>query len=344
MKRKFYKVVKENLLSKKDLFIFTILESVNDLDIGKKILKVDNEFIFEDERDREKYKEIIENLDLKETNKVFDINNSYKIMLEQIASKPKLVICGGGHISLELYKVAKMLDFNVIVIDDREEFANTERFPSADKVICKKFNEALEEINYDNNSYFVVVTRGHRADQICIESILNKEYKYLGMIGSKAKVANSVRQLVEKGYSSKEIEKIHAPIGLNIGAQTPAEIAISIAAQIIEIKNKSNLSNVDEKILNTINESNKKMVLVSILDKVGSSPRGVGAKMLVTDDKKLIGSIGGGSVENAAYEKALELIKQEKSYIESYDLSNSVAAKLGMTCGGTIKVLLEYIK
>ena len=81
MKRKFYKVVKENLLSKKDLFIFTILESVNDLDIGKKILKVDNEFIFEDERDREKYKEIIENLDLKETNKVFDINNSYKIML-----------------------------------------------------------------------------------------------------------------------------------------------------------------------------------------------------------------------------------------------------------------------
>ena len=98
MKRKFYKVVKENLLSKKDLFIFTILESVNDLDIGKKILKVDNEFIFEDERDREKYKEIIENLDLKETNKVFDINNSYKIMLEQIASKPKLVICGGGDV------------------------------------------------------------------------------------------------------------------------------------------------------------------------------------------------------------------------------------------------------
>ena len=328
MKRKFYKLVKENLLSKKDLFIFTILESVNDLDIGKKILKVDNEFIFEDERDREKYKEIIENLELKETNKIFDINNSYKIMLEQIVSKPKLVICGGGH----------------IVIDDREEFANNERFPLADKVICKNFNEALKEISYDNNSYFVVVTRGHSADQMCIEAVLNKEYKYLGMIGSKAKVANSIRQLVEKGYSSEDIEEIHAPIGLNIGAQTPAEIAISIAAQIIEIKNKSNLSNVDEKILNAINENNRKMVLVSILDKVGSSPRGVGAKMLVTDDKKFIGTIGGGSVENAAYERALELIKEEKSHIECYDLSNSVAAKLGMACGGTIKVLLEYIK
>ena len=306
MKRKFYKLVKENLLSKKDLFIFTILESVNDLDIGKKILKVDNEFIFEDERDREKYKEIIENLELKETNKIFYINN--------------------------------------IVIDDREEFANNERFPLADKVICKNFNEALKEISYDNNSYFVVVTRGHSADQMCIEAVLNKEYKYLGMIGSKAKVANSIRQLVEKGYSSEDIEEIHAPIGLNIGAQTPAEIAISIAAQIIEIKNKSNLSNVDEKILNAINENNRKMVLVSILDKVGSSPRGVGAKMLVTDDKKFIGTIGGGSVENAAYERALELIKEEKSHIECYDLSNSVAAKLGMACGGTIKVLLEYIK
>ena len=141
MKRKFYKVVKENLLSKKDLFIFTILESVNDLDIGKKILKVDNEFIFEDERDREKYKEIIENLDLKETNKVFDINNSYKIMLEQIASKPKLVICGGGHISLELYKVAKMLDFNVIVIDDDSGTLNL--YFNGDVIVSNKGNSII---------------------------------------------------------------------------------------------------------------------------------------------------------------------------------------------------------
>ena len=174
-----------------------------------------------------------------------DAIDDERFIVQKVHSMGKAFIFGAGHVSKETAAILDLIEFETTVIDDREEFANTERFPSADKVICKKFNEALEEINYDNNSYFVVVTRGHRADQICIESILNKEYKYLGMIGSKAKVANSVRQLVEKGYSSKEIEKIHAPIGLNIGAQTPAEIAISIAAQIIEIKNKSNLSNVE---------------------------------------------------------------------------------------------------
>ena len=164
------------------------------------------------------------------------------------------------------------------------------------------------------------------------------------MIGSKAKVANSIRQLLEKGYNTEDINKVNAPIGINIGAKTPAEIAVSIMAQIIQEKNNDNVSSIDEEILKEIVCDKDGKVLVSILDKRGSSPRGIDAKMLVMEDGTFTGTIGGGSVENAVYEKAIELIKEKSSHIETYDLSNTVAAKLGMACGGTIKVLFEYIE
>ena len=283
-------------------------------------------------------------INFNEYGRILKINDDIEIVIENIISKPSLVICGGGHIALSLANMAKMLDFNVTVIDDREEFANKNRFPEVDNIICDKFNNALDKIEFNRNSYFVIVTRGHRADQDCVEKILKNEFRYLGMIGSRAKVANSIRQLLEKGYTTEEINKVNAPIGLNIGAKTPAEISVSIMAQIIQEKNSRNLSTVDEEILNELVYGDKNKVLVSILDKRGSSPRGIDAKMLVKDDGSFIGTIGGGVVENAAYEKALELIKEEKSHIESYDLSNSAAAKLGMACGGTIKVLFEYIR
>lgn len=157
-------------------------------------------------------------------------------------------------------------------------------------------------------------------------------------------MANSIRQLLEKGYNTEDINKVNAPIGINIGAKTPAEIAVSIMAQIIQEKNNDNVSSIDEEILKEIVCDKDGKVLVSILDKRGSSPRGIDAKMLVMEDGTFTGTIGGGSVENAVYEKAIELIKEKSSHIETYDLSNTVAAKLGMACGGTIKVLFEYIE
>ena len=132
------------------------------------------------------------------------------------------------------------------------------------------------------------------------------------MIGSKAKVANSIRQLLEKGYNTEDINKVNAPIGINIGAKTPAEIAVSIMAQIIQEKNNENISSIDEEILKEIVCDKYGKVLVSILDKRGSSPRGVDAKMLIKNDRSFIGTIGGGIVENVAYQKAIEVM-QEKS-------------------------------
>ncbi|MEN8077456.1 XdhC family protein [Clostridioides difficile] len=344
MNREFYRRVQEELNSNRNIFIVTIIKDKKDKRIGKKILKVNDEVIIEDEENIDVYDDIVEKINFNECGRILKINDDVEIIIENIISKPSLVICGGGHIALSLASMAKMLDFNITVIDDRDEFANKNRFPEVDNIICDKFNTALDKIEFNRNSYFVIVTRGHRADQDCVEKILKNEFRYLGMIGSRAKVANSIRQLLEKGYTTEEINKVNAPIGLNIGAKTPAEISVSIMAQIIQEKNSRNLSTVDDEILNDIVYGERKKVLVSILDKRGSSPRGIDAKMLVKDDGSFIGTIGGGVVENAAYEKALELIKEEKSHIESYDLSNSAAAKLGMACGGIIKVLFEYIK
>lgn len=344
MNRGFYKRIKDELNNNKNIYIVTVIKDKEDKHLGKKMLKVNDEIIIEGEENIEFYNKIINKINFNEVGKIIKIDDDIEIIIEHITSKPNLIICGGGHIALSLASMAKMLDFNITVIDDRAEFANKERFPEVDNVICDNFSNALDIISSNKNSYFVVVTRGHKADQECVEKILQNKFRYLGMIGSRGKVAHSINQLLEKGYTTEDINKVNAPIGISIGAKTPAEISVSIMAQIIQEKNNRNISNIDEEILNDIIHNDNSKVLVSILYKRGSSPRGVDAKMLVKDDSSFIGTIGGGIVENVAYEKALDLIKERKSHIESYDLSNSSAAKLGMACGGTIKVLFEYIE
>ena len=214
MNREFYKRVKEELDNNKNIYIATIVKDKKDKHLGKKILKVDNEIIIEEQENMEFYKAVIDKINFNEFGKIVKINDDIEISIEQLISKPSLIICGGGHIALSLASMAKMLDFNTTVIDDREEFANKERFPAVDNIICDSFTNALENIDFNKNSYFVVVTRGHRADQECVEKILKNEFRYLGMIGSKAKVANSIRQLLEKGYNTEDINKVNAQLVL----------------------------------------------------------------------------------------------------------------------------------
>lgn len=339
MNVEFYKRLNEGLNNNKNVYMVTIIEDNNLVD---KILKIDDEIIVENQERIEFYSGIIDKINFNDCEKKIKINN-IEIIVEHIISKPRLIICGGGHIALSLASIAKMLDFNITVIDDREEFASRERFKEVDNIICDNFTNALHNIKFNKNSYFVIVTRGHKDDQECIEKILKSEFAYLGMIGSRAKVANSIRQLLDKGYDKSDINKINAPIGISIGAKTPAEIAVSIMAEIIKKKNDNNTSNIDEEILRDIIYDKYSKVLVSILEKRGSSPRGIDAKMLIKNDNSFIGTIGGGVVENTAYEKAIDVLKKKKSCVEIYDLSNSKAAKLGMVCGGTIKVVFEYI-
>lgn len=245
------------------------------------------------------------------------------------AQKPCLFICGGGHVAKELADFAAKLDFRIHVIDSRAEFANKERFPYAERVICDKFENIKDYLIED--AFYAVVTPGHQADYTCVKAICNTKYRYLGMIGSKGKIAKTYDRLKNDGISEDILNEIHAPIGLKIGAATPGEIAVSILAEIILEKNKTSFSSASSELLNT----NKHGMLCIIIDKTGSAPRGVGSMMLVTKDEQ-IDTIGGGAIEDAAMQDAR---KNDKPFIQEYHLNESDTVRLGMICGGTNKIL-----
>ena len=155
---------------------------------------------------------------------------------EWFCPQPKMFICGGGHVAKEVAALAAHLDFSVTVIDDRADLANRERFPTAQKVICDSYDNLKHHLEPD--ACYVVVTPDHKADLQCVSTILPTQYRYLGMIGSKKKVAATFQNLRNAGFTEEQIGTIFAPIGLPIGAVTPAEIALSILGEIIQEKNK----------------------------------------------------------------------------------------------------------
>lgn len=152
----------------------------------------------------------------------------------------KLLILGGGYVGYALYQASLFLDFEITVFDDREEFANAKRFPRA-IVQAGEFKELLKKYCFTKETYVVVLTRGHRGDYDCLSEVLNKPHAYLGCIGSKRKISLVNEQLIEDGFSQEQVASIFAPIGLDIGGETPEEISISILGQIIGVKHGKSL-------------------------------------------------------------------------------------------------------
>jgi xanthine dehydrogenase accessory factor len=159
-----------------------------------------------------------------------------ELFVELLAAPPSLIIVGAGHIAQPLAQLGKLLDFTVTVLDDRPDFANRERFPDADIVKAQPFAEALAETPITADTYIVLVTRGHVHDAACLERVLPSPAPYIGMIGSQRRVRTVMKNLRAKGFSSAELERVYAPIGIDIGAETPAEIALSIAAEIVNLR------------------------------------------------------------------------------------------------------------
>lgn len=158
----------------------------------------------------------------------------------------KLIIIGGGHIGLELYELGKMLEFYTIIVEDREEFCNIDRFPNADELKLGDIQEVLQEYNIDDSTYAVIVTRGHRHDEVALRSIIDSNAKYIGMIGSKNKTKYIMDNLKNEKVSQEKLDKIYAPIGLNLGGQTPKEIAFSIMSEILVVKNNGTLNHLKD--------------------------------------------------------------------------------------------------
>ncbi|MCX8118964.1 MAG: XdhC family protein [Desulfobacterota bacterium] len=161
-----------------------------------------------------------------------------QILLEPVFSAFTVYIFGAGHISEQLAPLAKKVHFRVVVIDDREMFANRERFPDADEIIVTDFDKAFEKVPVDSSSFIVIVTRGHLYDGLVLKEAVKTDACYIGMIGSRKKIATLYKKLSEEGIPESMFNKVHAPIGLDIGSETPEEIAISIVAQLIQERRK----------------------------------------------------------------------------------------------------------
>lgn len=158
------------------------------------------------------------------------------IFVEPVLPRAVLYIFGAGHVSASLYKVTKDAGFDVIVVDDREAYANRERFPEAQQVIAEDFDQAMAKLSPDESAYIVIVTRGHRDDMRVLRWAVQTKARYVGMIGSKRKTIAIFRELQKEGLPARLFERVHAPIGLDIGAVTPEEIAVSITAELIALR------------------------------------------------------------------------------------------------------------
>ncbi len=175
----------------------------------------------------------------------FNLNNNPKydtglvcggtleIFIEPVLPPALLYIFGAGHVAYNLYKVATMAGFEVVVIDDRESYANRERFPDAREVIADDFEAVTARMTVPESSYIVIVTRGHRDDMRVLRWAVNANARYLGMIGSKRKTISIYKELEKEGIPAEKFANVHAPVGLEIGAVTPEEIAVAIVAEMI---------------------------------------------------------------------------------------------------------------
>jgi len=159
-----------------------------------------------------------------------------EIFIEPILAEPHVFIFGGGHIGLALSKMASLAGFKVVVIDDRPEFANPQLFPEAERTLVTDFGEAFSKLTVRSSDYIIIVTHGHKGDEVVLEQALKTEAKYIGMIGSSRKNEAVFTHLRAKGIPQELLDKVYAPIGLKIGAQTPAEIAVSILAEMIKVR------------------------------------------------------------------------------------------------------------
>lgn len=263
--------------------------------------------------------------------------------VERFGMSPRLIVCGAGTVGQEVIKLGKFLGLAVIVLEDRREFADKAKELGADEVYTMEFDEGLKNLSEKSADYYVVVTREHKYDKVCLRNILDKNPAYVGMMASKKRATQLKEELKEEGKSEALVSDIHSPIGLNINSETPAEIAVSILAEIIELKNGSNKSGgFNKDILKEILDSpiNEKLILATIVKRTGSAPRDVGTKMLIRENGSIKGSVGGGWIEAEVLNIAKAMFESgitHRMYETDKDSENAVL------CGGYETIYLEMI-
>lgn len=162
-----------------------------------------------------------------------------EIYVEPVLPPPRAILFGAGHISRSLAKIASLVGFSVTVVDDRESFASREHFPDADGICAEPYESAFEKLAIDGNCYVVIVTRGHRDDMRVLRLAVATPARYIAMVGSRRKVLETVEELRKQGVPAEAFERLHAPMGLDIGAVTPEEIAVAVVAEMIAVRRRA---------------------------------------------------------------------------------------------------------
>ena len=186
----------------------------------------------------------LEKLALESIRKVADLGNTDSVLtadgtelfIEGYTTPPTLVIMGGGHIGKATAVVAKSLGFRIYVVDDRPEFANAERFPEAEAIVVADYSKGLDQVPINANTFIIVATRGHREDDYALEAAIGTPATYVGLLGSRRKTLLIYKHLLKKGHSPEVLRRVRSPVGLDIAALTPEEIAISIMSEIIMVR------------------------------------------------------------------------------------------------------------
>ena len=263
----------------------------------------------------------------------------------------RLILLGGGHIAQPLCAIAAMLGFGVTVVDDRPSFANHPRFPEAKHIVCDEFVHAIQALRIRSEDYIAVITRGHRYDADCLRVVLAGTMpRYLGLLGSRRRTIALLGMLEQEGFARERLDVIHTPIGLDIGALSVQEIAVSIAAELVQCRragfdrrSKSCIlaeEMFDVSVLADIAENDVPKALLLVYETSGSTPVKSGAFMTVNRDFQTKGTIGGGCSESAVLRDAFHLIGTGARRCVTVNMSNEIAAEEGMVCGGQMKVLM----
>ena len=169
---------------------------------------------------------------------IFQQNDTTSIFLEPLQPRPTLLIAGAGHVGQALCHLGNWLDFDIVIVDDRADFASTERLPEADDIIIGDIAEELRKYPINHLTYVVIVTRGHQNDESALHSVVESDARYIGLIGSRRKIKLIFDDLLEVGIPAEKLQRVYAPIGLDINSKTVPEIAVSIASQLIQVQQR----------------------------------------------------------------------------------------------------------
>lgn len=262
---------------------------------------------------------------------------------EQRSSAKTAVVCGAGFVASALIRILRMTGYRIVVLEDRPSFGEEARKAGADRVLIGPFAESLRSLPDDPDVSYIVMTRGHRFDMDCLDVILRRPFRYAGMMSSHMRAAHAREEMIARGVSPEAYDRLHSPIGLPIGAATPAEIAVSVAAELIAQPKRP--GDGDEPAVLDALRADGERTLAMIVRRRGPSPRSTGTKMIVFRDGTASGTIGGGCFEAEVKRRALQRMQLglTEPEVMTVDLRPDAEENAGMACGGVIDVLLERL-